>query len=769
MKNENGSTIKIAFKDSLQAKLLAIVLAITIIPIVVLQVYSLSTSTNLVKSQINKRFEQISIDETQYIEDWADERLMDSRTLATMDAIKNFDTEAAKILQLEYRELWGQAESIALIGKDGITEINTDNMVIDVNSRAYFTGAITGKEVISDPVVSKGTGNVIVVYAVPVTLADKIVGVVIQNVPVSTITDLLSQIDLGTTGEAYLITRDGLMLTTPKYEARLIENGLVEETAVLNFKVDTYAGQRVMAGESGTAEYINYVGDKVIGTYTWIPSLQWGLIIEQNTSEAFEVVNRLTITSIILDIIIVLIIIMIIFFVTRSIARSIRSMSDISDKLAEGNLQQEVVIKGKDEVAALGKSFQQIITYQKGMAETAKQISVGDLTGSVKPLSAEDELGTAFAAMLIKLREMISVVTENANHLGMAAEQLSSASDQAGEATNQIAATIQQVALGTQNQAEAVNRTAVSVEQMTTAIDGVAKGAQEQSESVSKASDVTEQINQAIQQVIESITAVTLDSNTAAEAARKGSDTVEETLIGMQSIKEKVGVSAEKVEEMGKRSQEIGAIVEAIEDIASQTNLLALNAAIEAARAGEHGKGFAVVADEVRKLAERSSKATQEIGGMIDAVLKTVNEAVKAMQEGTKEVEHGVQNANKAGTVLSDILTAAEAVSKQASLAAEASERMRFSSEELVNAMDSVSAVVEENTASTEEMSANSGEISQAIENIASVSEENSAAVEEVSASAEEMSAQVEEVTASANSLSEMAQTLKEIVQQFKL
>jgi methyl-accepting chemotaxis protein len=757
-------------------KLTIIMLAIGILPVVIVVLVSYLQFQNALSQSVNDLQSVTQKSQSAYLLTWASERTQDMKTLAGVARISSMTPDTATIAIKQYFELWGIYETIFLAGTDGKSIASSDDQSYDLSERAYMKEALTGKSVQSDPLISKATGNVTIVFAEPVKSNGTIVGVILATVPVDTIAKLLVEGRTSETSESYLVNQQGYLVTAPRFSDEMKKAGLFKNRPELEYQLQTTAGKDLQVGQSGQGTYANYLGKKVNGQYTWIPEIKMGLVTEIQTSEANAAVTRLATICMFMIAIVILIVTILALVIARGISVPLDFLTRIAQGFAIGDLARDVneVEKDKvrlrqDEIGDLGKAFDQLIIYMQELGNSAGAIARNDLTIKVTAKSARDELSNAFIRMVEGLRKAVGQVADSARNLNSASSQLATAARQAGEATNQIAATVQQVARGTQDQTQAVTRTAGSVEQMSRAIEGVAKGASEQGNAVAKASEITAEINTIIQQMAGNVAAVTRDSASATEAARNGASTVEQTLQGMQSIKTKVGVSAQKVQEMGERSNEIGVIVETIQDIASQTNLLALNAAIEAARAGEHGKGFAVVADEVRKLAERSSQATKEIGGLIGGIQKTVAEAVKAMDEGSKEVENGVRSANQSGDALSDILNASEAVNKQAQQAAEGAGKMNAASNQLVSAVDSVSAVVEENTAATEEMAAGSGEVTQAIESIASVSEENSAAIEEVSASAEEMSAQVEEVTASALSLAEMAGVLAQVVAQFKL
>jgi methyl-accepting chemotaxis protein len=766
-KSANGDHIQ--FRHSLQARLLLILVLIAFIPLVSMQVLSTVQAANMMGNETEKGFTNVANNETQYITDWSAERMQDIKTLAAMSEIKTFDKVNGQKILDETKASWGVFESIVAFDKKGITVLNTDHKVIDASQRQYFIDALAGKDTISEPLISKGTGHVVIFFAVPLVSSGETIGVMAGNVNFDVIGSMLSKTNLGKTGEAYLINKGGLMVTPPKYEDYLKSTGAVKDTALLQYKVDTYAGQQIQAGKSGISRYNDYRGKPVVGTYTWIDSIHLGLILEEEQSELLAPVNQFRNLSIGLVAAVLLILGVVIFLVTRSISSPIKQMAQLADKLSEGNTQIQVALGRKDELGMLANSFQRIITSETAMANAAQRISDGDLTVDFQTRSEKDELGQAFAQMASRLRSLVTQVVENAIALSSASGQLTSSAQQSGQAAGQIAGTIQEITKGIGQQSESVTHTASTVEQMSRSIDGVAKGAQEQAVAVSKTSEFTNQLSSVIQEVSASAEIQAKGAAESVTLANKSSKTVEETIQGMQRIQAKVNLTAQKVQEMGQRSDQIVMIVETIDDIASQTNLLALNAAIEAARAGEHGKGFAVVADEVRKLAEKSAGATKEIASLVKGIQATVSEAVQAMKESALEVEGGVVLANQSGQALGSILDAAVGGQKSGETIAAAAVRMSSLANELVDAMDGVSAVVEQNTAAMEEMAAGSGEVTRAIENIASVSEENSAATEEVSAAAEEMSAQVEEVTASAQTLTDMAQALQELVSQFKL
>ncbi len=275
------------------------------------------------------------------------------------------------------------------------------------------------------------------------------------------------------------------------------------------------------------------------------------------------------------------------------------------------------------------------------LARQAGMIAGGDLTVDIVQKSKDEvgQLALAFKVMVENLRKALGKTIE--------------ASDAVASASSEISSTTEEMAAGMEEQSNQSGEISNAVEEMTKTIVENSKNAVHTAETANQAKVVAEQ----------------------------GGRVVEETVAEMNRIASVVNQSAETVKALGKSSDQIGEIIGVIDDIADQTNLLALNAAIEAARAGEQGRGFAVVADEVRKLAERTTKATKEIASMIKTIQSDTMGAVTSMNEGTKQVNEGIRLAEKAGLSLKEIVDVSQKVTDKIAQIASASEQQASTSE----------------------------------------------------------------------------------------
>ncbi len=347
-----------------------------------------------------------------------------------------------------------------------------------------------------------------------------------------------------------------------------------------------------------------------------------------------------------------------------------------------------------DLVALENKLKEEIVKEQAAAESHARSVVMmlvfaGVVVGLVVAILITRSITAAIARMLALIQEVA------ANNLAIADMQITSQDEigKAGAALNGMK----------NNLRDMIQSIAGTAEHVASASEEISSSATQQAQSAETQKDQTTQVSTAMQEMSSTVLQVSENSNKAAEAAKQASDTakhggsiVEETLSKMRVIAESVGATAKKMEELGKSSDQIGRIIGVIDDIADQTNLLALNAAIEAARAGEQGRGFAVVADEVRKLAERTTTATKEIAQMIKNIQDETKVAVTAMESGTKQVEEGVKSTAQAGDSLKEIIQMAEQVGEMITHIATAATEQSSASDQVNANMDQIARLVKE-------------------------------------------------------------------------
>jgi len=352
------------------------------------------------------------------------------------------------------------------------------------------------------------------------------------------------------------------------------------------------------------------------------------------------------------------------FVITRNIANPLKEISATAERIAAGDLSVTVSITTdrEDEVGILAQTFARMTDSLKGMAGVAGKIAAGDLRVKVQPQSDKDVLGNAFASMVENLRRLTADVTEGVNVLGSSASEIVAA-------TTQLAAS--------------ASESAAAVSETTTTVEEVRQTAQVASQKAKNVSDSAQK---------------------AAQSSQNGRKSTEDVGAGMNRIRQQMEAIAASMVRLSEQSQAIGQIMASVEDLAAQSNLLAVNAAIEAAKAGEHGKGFGVVAQEVKSLAEQSRQATNQVRTILGDIQKATTTAVMATEQGGKAVEAGTRQTEVAGESIQALAGSVTEAAQAAIQIAASSQQQLVGVDQVAGAMESIKQASAQNVAGAKQL-----------------------------------------------------------------
>ncbi len=407
----------------------------------------------------------------------------------------------------------------------------------------------------------------------------------------------------------------------------------------------------------------------------------------------------------------------VVFFLANSITKPVVKLGALAHAVAHGDLSGQVEVTSKDEIGDLARDVNSMVENIRTLVDEVKQKSAAAEQAAEQANKTTKAVQEQEQYYSHSIEMMLTHMDKFANGdltVSMRAEK----DDAIGKLFEGFTVAVEKIHTMLTQVTEAVSATASASSQISASAEEMAAGAQEQTHQASEVATAVDEMTKTIIDTTKNASTAAELSRMYGENARDGGKIVVETISGMNRIQEVVRKSADTVKELGKSSDQIGEIIQVIDDIADQTNLLALNAAIEAARAGEQGRGFAVVADEVRKLAERTTKATKEIAKMIKQIQKDTAGAVLSMQLGTQEVEQGREMAEKSGQSLKLIIEGAEKVVDVITSVAAASEEQSVTAEHISKNIEAITNVTQESAGGTQQIARAAEDLNRLTQNL---------------------------------------------------
>ena len=711
---------------SLQSKSTILAIMIGSLPVLLIGTVGFLIADNTVSKQVRTTHTQATSSTADKINRFMFERYGDAQVLANLPIFT--DPKVRKIYNLaerseiltKYAENYGVYDSIAVFDLQGntIVQMRDGKPISNYSDRPYFQEAIkTGKPVLNPPAKSKSSGKVSIEIAAPIrdSESNQIIGALRTRIPVKVIEDLVSAADkdsgykIADAKGIIFISRDKNVVGKPLTEAfEGIDNLINNNKADSKTSVKATDGSFKLVGYAPTTEL------------TGLPNLNWKFVLTADKDIAFQAVSELSFVFLLGGLVSAVVAGLVAALLANRAIKPIREAASVVEKIGQGDLDSRLAVESEDELGVLSSNI-------NGMVEQLKYLSEAQQQEAERLENARREARAEADARAEEQKQEKELLQRRALELLMEVDPVSRGdltiranvtADEVGtiaDSYNAIIRNLRKLVLEVQSATQSVTQTASDNE---ISVRSVSNEAVKQSVAINLALEEIKLMAESSRGVEDKAKQAERGMQVAVKVLQEGDEAMNSTVLGISEIRETVAETAKKVKRLGETSQKISRIVNLISSFAAQTNLLALNAAIEAARAGEEGRGFSVVAEEVRDLAEQSANSTAEIEQLVEEIQAQTNEVVAAMETGTEQVVSGTKLVQNAREKLTQISMVSKQVNSLVQSIAVAADTQTKTSDRIGESMQNIAAIAEDTSKQSEDVAQSFSELLQVAQDL---------------------------------------------------